>query len=115
MNPTYRYNLQLARLWRLDHKAVVYEVLNIKNNFRYIGATYWFKQRKGDHLTCLKRNVHANKNLQADWNKYGRASFQFNILSRHKTLRLALVREKIVIQTHGLLYNIVRYKNLKAA
>lgn len=103
-------NYYLSRQWRLRHSAVVYEILNTKNNFRYIGATFWFKQRKADHMTSLKRNVHANKNLQADWNKYGKQNFQFNILSKCKTLRIALVEERKTIQHSDSLYNVIRYK-----
>lgn len=59
----------------------VYTITNLINNFVYVGATFSkFKFRYQTHKSSLKRNLHDNKNLQNDYNKYGTNVFEFNVI-----------------------------------
>lgn len=58
----------------------VYEILNLKNNKRYIGSSCNIYSRLYYHFKYLKNNSHTNKYLQRSWNKYGEVNFKVNIL-----------------------------------
>lgn len=62
-------------------KYGIYQIENIKNHKVYIGKT---ANNFGDRWDChkgqLRGGYHDNKELQADWNKYGESSFVFTIL-----------------------------------
>lgn len=59
----------------------IYIIENIKNNKMYIGLTKkCFMERFETHILKLNCNQHANKHLQASWNKYGEENFIFDIL-----------------------------------
>lgn len=59
----------------------VYEIICIKNNFRYIGATFdSFKNRFQCHKSHLRNNKHGNSKLQSDFNKYGEEYFEFRVI-----------------------------------
>lgn len=59
----------------------VYIIKNNVNNKVYVGSTKRsFHSRKTRHLTSLRRGDHFNMFLQAAWNKYGEASFTFEIV-----------------------------------
>src|SRR5574343_1353413 len=60
----------------------IYQIINAVNGKRYIGRTIsqnpktrWYR-----HVSMLRSNRHANKHLQAAWNKHGEHSFSFDIL-----------------------------------
>ncbi len=64
-------------------KTGVYQIRNLKNSKRYIGsasASGGIDGRWSDHRSELRRGIHANQKLQRAWNKYGEASFVFEIL-----------------------------------
>ena len=52
-------------------------LVNKVNGKRYIGSSRNFLRRKSEHISRLRRGVHINAKLQAAWNKYGEASFEF--------------------------------------
>lgn len=59
----------------------VYVIENMVNNKVYIGSTVRnFKERKACHFNSLKRGTHHCKPLQEEFNQYGEASFQFDVL-----------------------------------
>ena len=59
----------------------VYKITNTVNNKFYIGSTsVTFKGRLRDHLSQLRRGIHANIYLQEDWNIFGEDSFEFSII-----------------------------------
>lgn len=60
--------------------AGVYQIKNKNNGRYYIGSAKDLKKRCKDHLSELIRNVHCNKKLQRDWNKYGYKDYEFSIL-----------------------------------
>lgn len=53
----------------------IYAIENIINNKKYIGKTTDFHTRIRKHLYNLRKNRHANNNLQQDFNIYGKNSF----------------------------------------
>lgn len=49
----------------------------------YVGGAYKdFEGRRVEHLRALRIGRHFNKHLQRAWDKYGEASFEFEILGR---------------------------------
>lgn len=58
----------------------IYKIVNIQNNFLYIGSAININRRWNYHKSYLKRNKHFNKKLQNAWNKYGEENFQFEIV-----------------------------------
>jgi hypothetical protein len=62
----------------------IYEIVNIKNNKRYIGKTEDILGRWGSHKTLLRVNKHHCKKLQKDYNKFGENAFRFNVIEIEK-------------------------------
>lgn len=60
----------------------VYEIVNLKNNKKYIGITNNVKRRFSRHLSALRYNKHVNAKLQRAFNKYGELAFKFNIIEK---------------------------------
>jgi group I intron endonuclease len=58
----------------------IYEIKNIENNKVYIGQASDIYRRWRQHKHLLNCNQHANKHLQASWNKHGEHCFVFSIL-----------------------------------
>lgn len=58
----------------------VYEIINIKNDKKYVGSSVYIKGRWSNHKSSLRRNKHGNNHLQNAWNKYGKQVFKFNVL-----------------------------------
>jgi group I intron endonuclease len=58
----------------------VYIIENIKTGAFYIGSSHLVKHRINKHKTELRQNVHGNKKLQKDWNKFGENSFTFTMI-----------------------------------
>ena len=72
--------MNIENIENLD-KFGIYSITNKINNKKYIGSTAKsFKQRFKQHISKLKNGGHANKHLQASYNKYGPESFDFEIL-----------------------------------
>lgn len=64
-------------------KTGVYKISCIDNHRFYIGSTRVdFNKRFTSHKYYLNKGIHANKNMQASWNKYGEISFSFDILEK---------------------------------
>jgi group I intron endonuclease len=66
----------------------IYEILNTKNNKKYIGQTSRsnIEIRWNEHKINLRRNKHANSKLQNAWNKYGEDAFNFCIVTQCTSL-----------------------------
>ena len=96
-------------------KSKLYVITCKKNNKHYIGQSSNVNVRLNAHKNKLKRNIHENKNLQFDFNKYGEKYFLFqklifgNGLDKQKWLELETVI-LITLQPNKR-YNI--YTNLK--
>lgn len=64
----------------IKNEPGIYEILNIKNNKRYIGQSQKVRARLQKHRRLLIKNEHQNSHLQNAFNKYGIDSFSFNII-----------------------------------
>lgn len=58
----------------------IYKITNIVNKKVYIGGSSRCKARISDHKRFLRLNIHSNCHLQSSYNKYGFASFKFEII-----------------------------------
>ena len=58
----------------------IYKIINVINNKFYVGSAINFEKRKARHLWRLRRGDHANKHLQAAWQKHGEQAFVFAIV-----------------------------------
>lgn len=58
----------------------IYEIVNIKNNKRYIGLSKNIKERWKSHISSLNSGRHHCEALKLDWEEYGSESFRFNVI-----------------------------------
>ena len=61
-------------------KTGIYQLINKINNKSYVGSTIDSSERYWSHISKLSRQVHDNKSLQEDFNKYGRDCFELIML-----------------------------------
>lgn len=59
---------------------VIYKIINLVNDNFYVGSTVNKKVRFRQHRKLLRENRHHCKHLQAAWNKYGEAKFDFVVV-----------------------------------
>lgn len=59
---------------------VIYKIVNLVNDKFYVGSTTNKKVRFRQHRKLLRGNRHHCKHLQAAWNKYGEAKFDFVVV-----------------------------------
>jgi group I intron endonuclease len=64
----------------MSEKCGVYEIKCLTNGRSYIGSSIDTVRRFKAHRWALARGAHANKKLQAAWNKYGADQFRFSVL-----------------------------------
>jgi group I intron endonuclease len=76
---------------------VIYMIVNLMNNKRYIGQSTKLSLRWTKHRYMLNANIHPSKHLQAAWNKYGEKAFRFEILESNILLENLIEREKFYI------------------
>ena len=65
---------------RIPKASGIYKIACIVTGKFYIGSTSNLYDRRKSHLSKLRRNEHGNPKLQAAWNKYGEASFTYDVL-----------------------------------
>lgn len=58
------------------------------NSTMYIGSSQNIKTRWNAHKSLLARGVHANKHLQATYNKYGREALHFQVIEETDNLEV---------------------------
>lgn len=90
----------------LTHKiSGVYQIVNTINGHRYIGSAVSIRTRWNTHRHFLRSGKHANRHLQAAWNKYGEACFQFSIIEKCDKLSL-VQREQFYMDVMHPEYNL---------
>lgn len=99
--------LQSATVFFMRNNFVVYKITNIEANKIYVGSAVYFAQRKGEHLSKLRRQIHHNKYLQNAFNKYGEKAFVFEIIE-HCTKETFVKREQYFIDTLNPEYNFLK-------
>lgn len=89
--------------------GIIYCIMHMDSGTSYIGSTIQdARKRWGQHLGALRWGKHGNPYLQAAWNKYGKASFQFIILEEVTNNQL-IKREQYWLDKYrivGSVYNI---------
>jgi group I intron endonuclease len=87
----------------------IYKITNLINNRVYIGSSFQIGSRWKWHLYDLKHNIHKNKELQNDFNKYGITNFEFQVIKEVNTLDKVelLAEEQLIINEYDFkfLYN----------
>jgi len=78
----------------------IYKIINVVNNKFYVGSAVDFTARKRRHWWALRSQRHANKHLQAAWNKYGEESFKFLIVEELPEGADILAAEDIWLKEH---------------
>jgi len=65
-------------------EAGIYQIKNEKNNKVFIGSTRNLKSLNGKKFMLETNGFTPNKQLQNDWNQYGKEAFSFTILEKLK-------------------------------
>lgn len=58
----------------------IYVIKNLVTNRVYIGDSGDVEFRMTNHWNQLVAGIHSNKDLQADWNRYGMANFSLTFI-----------------------------------
>jgi group I intron endonuclease len=77
---------------RLKRIYGVYAITCTVNGRQYVGSAASVRNRWGTHRWALRHGHHNNKELQADWDKYGESVFEFRTIAeiREPGLRRAV-------------------------
>jgi group I intron endonuclease len=78
----------------------IYKIINVINNKFYVGSAVDFTARKRRHWWALRSQRHANKHLQAAWNKYGEQAFVFIIAEELEVGTDILAAETVWLKEH---------------
>ena len=78
----------------------IYKIINVINNKFYVGSAVNFTARKRRHWWALRSQRHANKHLQAAWNKYGEEAFRFVIVEELPDGADILAAENVWLKEH---------------
>jgi len=62
------------------HPMGVYRITNTRNDKSYIGCGTDLPAKINRHIAELKFGSHRNRELQEEWNLFGKSSFQFEVL-----------------------------------
>jgi hypothetical protein len=88
----------------------IYMIHCLENDWRYYGQTSNISGRLASHKSMLNREIHPNKVLQMDWNKYGPNSFQFiPLFTGPAWVDLTVRKQKevlLVVENFAIAYNI---------
>jgi group I intron endonuclease len=71
----------------------IYLIRNTYNNKVYVGSSVHIKNRFAGHRATLRTGKHKNPKLQAAWNKYGEANFEFGVLEYYDLPELTKIEE----------------------
>jgi group I intron endonuclease len=85
----------------------VYEIVNLANGKRYVGSSGKMEQRRTNHFSNLRQNVHKNAPLQQEWNQYGTDSFEFVVVCHcHLKELVGKEQERMDMYDFDSLYNL---------
>ena len=91
----------------------IYRIVNLTNGKFYIGSAVNLERRWYMHRNRLNAGKHRNAHLQAAWNKYGEAAFEFRVIERVEDKSRLIEREQEWIDScrQDLAYNICKVAN----
>lgn len=78
--------------------GAIYGITCLANGKIYIGRTAHPETRYKDHFYALRAGRHYNKELQDDWNRYGKELFSFKILSHSIDFQAEYAEEEMIAQ-----------------
>jgi group I intron endonuclease len=87
---------------------VIYSIINLINNKKYVGSAINFKKRKQIHLSDLRNGTHHSITLQRSWEKYGEDNFVFIVLEEVDNSEDLIKREQWWIDNSSCEYNIAK-------
>lgn len=99
-----------------ENTICIYEILDIKNNKRYVGETKNFRKRTSKHKSNLRRGISNNEFLQTSWDKNKEDNFIFSILEKCKEEELLEKEEFYIIKLNSMYpegYNLYSRGKLK--
>ncbi len=79
--------------------SCIYKITNTVNGKFYIGSTRDLAGRKRKHLSELRRDLHGNAHLQAAFNLYGEASFEWSVMVECEQHQLLDLEQKLIDET----------------
>jgi hypothetical protein len=92
-------------------QAGLYMIRCINNDWRYYGESKNISGRLASHRSLLTRQIHPNRVLQQDWNKYGPEAFDFIVLFMGEKWESPEVRRgkelELIVLDRALSYNIL--------
>jgi group I intron endonuclease len=80
---------------------VVYCIANTVTWKLYVGSSIYFEKRMSAHWNDLKNCKHHNKQLQIDYNIYGKHSFEVVILERPNVENILIAEQKWMDLNHN--------------
>lgn len=88
---------------RISERKVcgIYSITNTINGKRYYGSSLNAWGRKRQHWSDLGKSKHKNPHLQAAWNKYGKAAFEFTIVEEVAAENLQAVEQTYLDHNHN--------------
>ncbi|MGM7682573.1 GIY-YIG nuclease family protein [Cytobacillus sp. Hm23] len=99
---------QLKRDYKQTHTLMgVYTITNLVNSKMYVGSSMDLAKIINRHQFELKFKTHFNKDLQKEWDLYGKDNFSFQILEKIKP------EEEIVLDYNDLNKYANRIKDLE--
>jgi group I intron endonuclease len=81
--------------------SIIYRITCTTNGKFYVGSTINKKQRWNRHRRELRAGTHPNKNMLASWQKYGEASFVFEVLEELADTGLLFAAEQRYLDQHA--------------
>lgn len=81
-------------------KTGIYRIYNTKTDKSYVGQAIDIEVRWNGHKRELEEGCHHNVLLQRDWNKYGKSSFEFSILTECNPVELNVL-EKLYMDLYN--------------
>lgn len=92
----------------MKNTKAVYKIFNIINDKVYVGSSKNWKNRRQEHFRDLVLKQHHSKNLQFDYDKYGKENFMFEIIEYVSSESDLLKREQYYIDNLHSEYNIFK-------
>lgn len=81
-------------------KTGIYRIYNTKTDKSYVGQAIDIEVRWNGHKRELEEGCHHNVLLQRDWDKYGKSSFEFSILTECNPVELNVL-EKLYMDLYN--------------
>ena len=76
-------NIKTNYTFNIAKISGIYVIINSITNRFYIGESMDISKRWKQHIRELKNNTHPNKDLNLDYNRYGKDVFDFKLLQMH--------------------------------